>query len=1165
MRLSAIRMSGFKSFVDPVQLKLETSLTGVVGPNGCGKSNVIDAVRWVMGESSAKQLRGDAMEDVIFNGSKGRKPVGRASVEIVFDNSEGKLGGQYATYAEIAVKRELSRDGQSQYFLNGKRCRRRDIADIFLGTGLGGKSSYAIIQQGTVSRFVEAKPEDMRTIIEEAAGISKYKERRRETENRIRHTRENLSRLDDLRSELGERLATLERQAKNAEKYKEYKEEERKLKAELILLRLAALDAEAATADARIKASETKLADARKAATEAQQAADNARERHQQATEALQAGQADFYGAEAELSKLDQNIAHAKQMNDMRRREHSQLAQEAEQLAQALQREQAGQGDVERDLTSAKQQLQQATEAEQQAHSTLGEADNALAQAQKDWDSAVDAASTPLREAEAQRARVENQERRLGELAQRLERLQAQQAQVDLATLADRVKQLVAAHSEADRATNALRSQLADVDTQVQSLREQRAGQEQQLEAARQALHAVRGKLAGLEALQRTALADSDKALGRWTAEQGLDTAPRLAERLKVEKGFEVATEAALGHWLQAAVTQQTPEKTPPARYALIADDGAAAAAQAAPAGAVALAEQVTGPAAVSYLLSGWFVVDDLGAARGLQAGLEPGQRLVTRAGDCLGPGFIWLAGSGGAAESVIVRERDITALRSELTDCEQAVSAAEQTIQRTRTALTEAEQQRNKFSGELDTTVRAAGQALAARERAQVEHDQAASRVEAATRETNELTAAREDAQAQLSDARGKLQGLLDAAEKAEQARTSVQAKLAAAREAVSQHRAGLDQARQARQDANVAVNERQSRLQNTAQRLEELSSRQTAVASRLQGFDAPGEAATESVDALEAKRKPALEAKQIADQALRRCRESLQTADARVRELTEAARRTEAAVDPVRDALQQVRLAAEGLSVRRQTLHEQFAESGMDEDAVRGALDPEATVPAWVEALEAMERRIARLGAINLAAIDEFKEQKERADYLDAQHADLTAALEQLTDAIEKIDRETKTRFKATFETVNNNFKTRFPALFGGGEAYLELTGEDLLDTGIRVMARPPGKRNASISMLSGGEKAMTAVALLFALFELTPAPFCMLDEVDAPLDDANVGRYCDMIRQMSAEVQFIIITHNKLTMELADRLHGVTMAEPGVSRLVTVDMDQALEMAG
>ena len=1165
MRLSAIRMSGFKSFVDPVQLKLETSLTGVVGPNGCGKSNVIDAVRWVMGESSAKQLRGDAMEDVIFNGSKGRKPVGRASVEIVFDNSEGKLGGQYATYAEIAVKRELSRDGQSQYFLNGKRCRRRDIADIFLGTGLGGKSSYAIIQQGTVSRFVEAKPEDMRTIIEEAAGISKYKERRRETENRIRHTRENLSRLDDLRSELGERLTTLERQAKNAEKYKEYKAQERKLKAELILLRLAALDTEAETADARIKASEAKLADARKASSEAQQAADDARERHQQATEALQAGQAEFYGAEAALSKLDQSIAHARQMNDMRRREHTQLSQEAEQLAQALKREQDGQGDVQRDLESAKTQLQQTTEAEQQAHAALGEADATLAQAQKDWDSAVDAASTPLREAEAQRARVENQERRLGEFAQRLERLDQQQAQVDIAALASRVKQLVAAHSEADGATTALRSQLSDVDSQVQSQREQRAGHEQTLESARQALHAVRGKLAGLEALQRTALADSDKALQRWTAEQGLDKAPRLAERLTVAKGYEQAAEAALGHWLQAVVTSDLPSATPPARLGLINEDGVAVTPLSAPPNSTPLAEHVEGPAAVSQLLAGWFVVDDLASARAQQSALQPGQRLVTRGGDCLGPGFTWLAGSGGAAESVIVRERDITELRSEQQECDHAVVAAEQAIQRTRSALNEAEQQRNRLSSELDTRVRDAGQALAARERAQVEHDQAASRIEAAKRENAELIAAREDAQAQLSDARGKLQGLLDSAEQAEKARNSVQTQLNAAREAVREHRAALDTARQARQDANVAVNERQSRLQNTSQRLEELASRKTAVASRLEGFEAPGEAATESVEALEAKRGPALEAKQVADQALRRCRESLQTADTRVRELLETARRAEAAVDPVRDALQQVRLAAEGLSVRRQTLHEQFAESGMDEDAVRGELDAEATVAVWVESLEAMERRIARLGAINLAAIDEYKEQKERADYLDAQHADLTEALDQLTDAIEKIDRETKTRFKATFETVNSNFKTRFPALFGGGEAYLELTGEDLLDTGIRVMARPPGKRNASIAMLSGGEKAMTAVALLFALFELTPAPFCMLDEVDAPLDDANVGRYCEMIRQMSAEVQFIIITHNKLTMELADRLHGVTMAEPGVSRLVTVDMDQALEMAG
>ena len=1165
MRLSAIRMSGFKSFVDPTQLKLESALTGVVGPNGCGKSNVIDAVRWVMGESSAKQLRGDAMEDVIFNGSKGRKPVGRASVEIVFDNSEGKLGGQYATYAEIAVKRELSRDGQSQYFLNGKRCRRRDIADIFLGTGLGGKSSYAIIQQGTVSRFVEAKPEEMRTIIEEAAGISKYKERRRETENRIRHTRENLSRLDDLRSELGERLATLERQARNAEKYKEYKAQERQLKAELVLLKLAALDAEAATATQRIEGHAHTLESARQASREAQQAADDSRERQQQASEALQTAQAAFYGAEAELSKLDQQIAHAREMNELRRREHGQLIRESEQLDAEFNREQGAQSDVSSGLADARQRLQASTEAEQAAQATVSEADTALATAQQHWDEAVDAASTPLRDAEAQRARAENQERRLGEFAQRLERLGAQQAGVDLSALAERVQQLVQSHSQADAAASALRQQLADVDEAVRNHRQQRSGQEHALDAARQALHGVRGKLASLEALQRAALADDDKRQRQWLDRSALASAPRLAEQLQVEGGYERAVEAALGQWLQAIVCEDAPADLPPRGVGLVLADAAIQAADDAVGGAERLSDKVQGPAAVLALLAGCHVVEDLDAARALRPGLAAGQRVLDRSGNVVARTHEWLAGTQGSGESVIVRERDIQALRDDLTRCESDVQQAKQAMADTREALSAAEQQRGDLSAQLDQRSREAGQALAARERAQVEHDQAEQRLAAARREISELEAGREDAQQQLSDARGKLQGLLDAAEQAEARRATVQTELSTAREALRQARDALDTARSARQDATVAVKERESRLSGSQQRLSELEARRAEVKQRLDGFDGGQGVLLQSVDDLEAQRAPASDAKLAAETALRRCREALQTADARVRELADAARRAEAAVEPLRDTLQQARLAAEGLSVRRQTLQEQFDESGMDADNVRAGLAEDASPAAWTKQLEQMERRIARLGAINLAAIEEFQEQKQRADYLDAQHADLTEALDQLTDAIEKIDRETKSRFKQTFEIVNGHFKTRFPALFGGGEAYLELTGEDLLDTGIRVMARPPGKRNASIAMLSGGEKAMTAVALLFALFELTPAPFCMLDEVDAPLDDANVGRYCEMIRQMSADVQFIIITHNKLTMELADRLHGVTMAEPGVSRLVTVDMDQALEMAG
>ena len=1168
MRLSAIRLAGFKSFVDPTHLKLDSNLTAVVGPNGCGKSNIIDAVRWVMGESSARQLRGDAMEDVIFNGSKGRKPVGRASVELVFDNSAGRLEGQFGQYAEISVKRELARDGQSTYFLNGKRCRRRDVSDLFLGTGLGSRNSYAIIQQGTVSRLVEARPEDMRNIIEEAAGISRYKERRRETENRIRHTRDNLDRLDDLRSELGERLALLKRQADNAERYKQFKAEERQVSAELLVLRLQAQEQEGREQESRIEAARVAYEAARAESDAAAKSADEARQSQQTASDGLQSAQGAFYGAESALSQLDQAIRHAKELAEIRRREQAQLAGELDRLES----EQKTAGDtrqsLERELSEARSALSSATGEEDRLAEQAAQSESELSRIQAGWDQIVEQAQKPLREAERERVRVEHAERQLEDYARRQDKLVARLAEVDLGAAEAKAVASRKRHEASTTDLEAARTRVTDVDQQLAALRTTRVEADRALDDARQQLHRVRGQRTSLEALQRAALQQDQEQLGPWLTQHGVAERPRLANLLQVEPGYETAVESVLGPWLQAVAAGEMPEvdDAPPAALGLVSDgQSGAMAVPATVAGARPLIAAVEGPAVLMALLDGVYYTDDSSTVAQRAHHLKAGQRLVTSDGSMFGPGYRWYASAGATGDSVIARERMLKQLHQDLQAAEAEEHRQRQALDAAREQLATLDRQRSEYVAAADQAGRESARALAERERDQSQLDQMKRNQVSAQTELTELVESRAAAESSLQAARRSLTDLMEQAAQAEQRRHALQAELTQARQQMAEIRHGLDQARRARQDAAMRLSERETRLGAARQRVDELVARRRELDARLRAEDARADRSEKPIETLEAERGPAEKHKQAADADLRQARERLQTAEVRVRERADLARKASAKLEPLRERLQQAKLDAQGLQVRRQTLLERLQEMNVTLASVRSGLSEDATVDAWVERLASLERRIQRLGAINLAAIEEFAEQQERAEYIDRQHADLTGALDQLTNAINQIDRETRARFRETFETVNGHFQTRFPMLFGGGEATLELTGDDLLETGIRVMARPPGKRNASIQLLSGGEKAMTAVALLFALFQLTPAPFCMLDEVDAPLDDANVSRYCDMIRHMSDDVQFIIISHNKLTMELADRLHGVTMQEPGVSRLVSVDMEQALEMAG
>ena len=1162
MRLSAIRLAGFKSFVDKTQLSLTSNLTAVVGPNGCGKSNLIDAVRWVLGESSAKQLRGAALSDVIFNGSRTRKPVGRAMIELVFDNSDATIEGPYAQYGEIAVRRELSRDGGSQFYINGTRCRRKDITELFLGTGLGGRSNYAIIEQGTVSRLIEAQPEELRQMLEESAGISRYKEKRRETEIRIRHTRENLDRLDDLLGEIDERLSKLQRQAAAAQRFKQYKQEQRKLRRQLLGLRWRELENEHAAARERMAGCQKQLDEAEARLKDAIVARKQSADQAERSNEEMQAVQARYYEAEAAQGRAEQELKHAQEMVRLRDKEAQDLQAESERLqAQFKERDERG-----RDLAAQLNLLQQTLADAQQE---LGVLESGLSAAEKlagDEQQALEAARDALQKP---RTVAATEQVRLEQLGRQLDRTQARakQCEQDLAAIdLSEVEQQINASQQAVQAAS---SALEDADVraaqavqQVEQARGQRSESDAALHEARKHAQSIHARLAALSAEQARALGDDDKSDVRWLADKGWSDAQPLARVLGVEPGWEDAVEAVLGPWLQAPCID--------GQLALIGDDGAQPArlievqdgAWQAP--ATSLAAQVKGPLAIRKLLVSVHTATSVQAAQAALAQLPDGHCVVTPDGHLLWPGLSHRR-QGEKADGVLLRERLLGEAREQNQAAQHAAELAQSAQQAAVEQLKQAEQAQQQALQALDQARRQHAEARSVSQRLAEKKNTLEQRRQQRSEELAEVAKLLEELQRDRDQAQGLLEasrGELETLERQE-------------REQLEKS----DAARKALQDAR----HRQQALQR---QLDSARERRTALSSELA-------AANAARDALQARRKdieqniaasqnrqddlktpvPALQeavvaasnAREAATQALKTSRSAQEQAVNTARQAAAAVHQCEQASNNVRARLQEMQLGEQRLLARRDGLEEQVREAGARISDLLSELEEGMQAQACEQELEKLETRIQRLGAVNLAAVEEYDEEKKRADDLRAQQADLVEALEKLEDAIRQIDKETRARFRATFEAVNERFKARFPKLFGGGEAYLELTGEDVLDAGVRVMARPPGKRNATIQLLSGGEKAMTAVALVFALFELNPAPFCMLDEVDAPLDDANVVRYCEVVREMSEQVQFIIVTHNKVTMELADQLNGVTMQEPGVSRLVSVDVQQAVALAG
>ncbi len=1164
MRLKSIKLAGFKSFVDPTTVHFPRNLSSVVGPNGCGKSNIIDAVRWVMGESSAKNLRGEAMTDVIFNGSSSRKPVGQASIELVFDNSDGTITGEYAGFAEISVRRKVTRENQNFYYLNGSKCRRRDITDIFLGTGLGPRS-YAIIEQGMISRLIEAKPEELRVYIEEAAGISKYKERRRDTENRMNRTRENLERLTDIRDELERQLSRLERQSQAAEKYREYKELERELKSQLHALRYMLLAAEAEKKQKAITELELSVEASVTEQVHHDSAIEKHRTEHSELSDKFNEVQGRYYAIGADIARIEQTIQHAQERERQLKIDLDQVTRDCTEAEEHLSEDRIKAEGWEAELLEIEPELALIKEAEELSSGTLVEAEEAMHLWQQDWDHFNQKAAEPRQQAEVQQSRIKYLEQVQQRIIERIEKLEGERDNLVVGDVKDEIDALEEALGEASLTLDDKKLEIEGLSEHLEGERETLQSTTDKRDGLRNELQTAKGRLASLEALQQAALSGDSETAKQWIEHQGLGNDPRLVENISVDDEWRVAAEVVLGKSLQAVCAEQTIDALSDkladlAKGELMLVQGG----NAANAEAGSLASKIRGDVDVSHLVAGVSVADNLSEALSRRGSLNVGESIVTKEGIWLGANWIKVVKADDAEGGVIARKEEIETLKARIEALESEGENLSAQLENCKNALREAEAKRERLRTEAEDLGRQHGELRAQLSGKKAKVEQVLEGRERAERDIDEAKAQLAGESENLVDARTKLHDAIAAMEED----TTEREELLVKRDSI---RSTLDEARQkARHDkdrAHALAMQHQSvktQLESVRQGIQRLNEQMQRMAERKdmlqQSLSDSQEPATEHQLELEGH----LEKRVSVEQQLGEARKAMEASESALRTAEKNRSQVEQVLGGLRSNLESARLQAQTLEVQRQGLKKQLAEEELDIESVAAELDPDASEREIEEELEKVGNRISRLGAINLAAIDEFKTESERKRYLDAQNEDLQEALETLEGAIKKIDRETRTRFKETYDQVNSGLQELFPKVFGGGHAYLELTGEDLLDTGIAIMARPPGKKNSTIHLLSGGEKALTAIALVFSIFRLNPAPFCMLDEVDAPLDDANVGRYARMVEEMSEHVQFIYITHNKIAMEMAHQLLGVTMHEPGVSRMVTVDVDEAAELA-
>jgi chromosome segregation protein len=1166
MRLTKLKLAGFKSFVDPTSVSVPGQLVGVVGPNGCGKSNIIDAVRWVLGESKASALRGESMQDVIFNGSTNRKPVSRASVELVFDNSLGRASGQWSQYAELAIRRVLTRSGESEYYINNLRCRRKDIQDVFLGTGLGARA-YAIIEQGMISRIIEAKPDELRVFLEEAAGVTKYKERRRETEGRLGDTRENLTRLEDIRQELETQLVRLEAQAEVARRYHALHHDLTHKQQLLWLFRRNEALAEESRLHLEIERNNTEFEGQIAALRETEASLEATREQHFEANDALNQAQSSLYTVNAEVVRLETEIRMIREQRRQQEQRIVQLEAERTQWDGQDERVAAERARWEELLLVAEQRYEEKAARYDACQDRLPEADAAVELAQEAVAQLRSQMSVAEQRLQVNRTHREHAERTLSALHSRREKLQQERdalVRPDESDLAARQETLEMLREQQQQAQDGL----VEAQRRINEIDMERRDAIHTVQQAVRTRAEVEARLSALEALQKRVQASGKQ--GEWLKRHGLETATPFWRGLHVDAGWENALEAVLRERLNAIaegdlgrIRQWAGEAAPEARFAVVLPNPAAA--PATPASGTLLARVRCDAAAHREVLGEWLAgvltADSLDDALARRAGLAEGQSLVTRDGHWMTRHSVVLFAADDAQHGILERQHEIETL----TEAAARENAAVDEAQEAQAAL---EAQRAEVEEQLLGHRRIAGDVQARIHALQVEVVRLEQQLERYNERAGVIEAGLADLMAEEEAERERMMEAEMSIGSEGESVAEYQRKMGELRERLEDAERRLRDERDAvinfdneRREADFTRRECQGKIEDLDKQTAMAGQQRDRIASELAQCRVFLEAA--NIELAEPQLQGFLEERETREADLAVRRDALEQAAGRLRELEEKRMRLEQSLEPLRAKVGELQLKEQAARLAAEQFQSQLSEANADESQLVDKL-PGVKAPSLQGEITRLTNQIEELGPVNLAALQELETATERKGYLDAQAQDLNEALETLENAIRRIDRETRELLKTTFDTVNHHFSTLFPQLFGGGQAQLTMTGDEILDAGVQVMAQPPGKKNSTIHLLSGGEKALTAISLVFALFQLNPAPFCLLDEVDAPLDDTNTERFCNMVKRMAVQTQFLYISHSRITMEMAEQLVGVTMPESGVSRIVEVDIEQALRMA-
>ena len=1165
MRLTHLKLAGFKSFVDPTTIHLHGQRVGVVGPNGCGKSNVMESVRWVLGESSAREMRADAMDAVIFNGSGNRKPISRASVELVFDNSLGGASGEWNQYAEISVKRVIERDKGSTYYINNTAVRRRDVADLFLGTGLGGRA-YAIIGQNTISRIVEARPEELRVFLEEAAGISKYKERRRETELRLRDTRENLERVEDISREMNKQIIKLESQAIVTQKFHALQEAHKLAEAQWWWLRkrdaVLAHEAASQTVDQAVNALEAQMASLRHNELQLEQS----RQQHQEASAHLHTAQAAFYEANSQVSNLGLQVKQSEEARDRLLQEHMQLQRQMEHRAQQHSQLQTQLADKTAALTTADSSVEQHALNLQTMQQGLPEQSTQLQSIQQAANQAQQAVQQSRQQMQLEQNNVNFIQRNLTEAGQRLQQLHNELehwALPDTQALGQLQQRLI----EQQAALQHEEQQLAELrvmeNTHQQTLQQSRNNWQQ----AQRALHQLEAEIQSLQKLQQSM--KQDQHLGPWLQKTGLQSASRLWQVIQVDSEWQPALEAFLGNKLNALLPDVLLEWSqlphPQAAIAIVnagSDSSSSEQWQGLPSlYSLLTIKQPQVAAALQHWLAGIYVVADAQQLSGYQSQLPADISLLTKSGDIYQRFSAVFHGRQNQMQGVLERQQQLDNLQSGLKDAQDAVTDAQQQVQAQEVSLQNTRQQQQQNHQNIKQLTASLHDAQMQVSRLQQAHDNAVRRQTVLKEDIAQAEIRQAGLAAEIAQAQANISAHQAQFANLEQTARETQSQKQQAEQAFYNLRDTVQQAEKAHQSQvfeqtllKNAVNDLQQRLTQNEQESQNLQHQLGETEQTL---------AISNMETLKANLAHALTQQHDCEQALVQARNHLTEQENALQTYERNRMQVEQQLHPLRDAVEQRRLKQQECRLQVEQCQSALAETGLDEALIQQGLDADSKVHVLAQNTQKLQQQIQQLGPVNMAAIEELSVEKERKGYLDSQLKDLLTASETLEEAIQKIDRETRGKLRATFEEANRNFGELFQTLFNGGQAKLELLGDEILDTGVQVFAQPPGKKNTTIQLLSGGEKALTAMALVFALFRLNPAPFCLMDEVDAPLDDSNTERFCQLVRVMSEKTQFLFVSHNKITMEMSQQLIGVTMQESGVSRIVDVDIDEAIRM--